>query len=219
MSAAAKTPLTPEQYLQAERLAEQKSEYVAGELFAMAGARRNHNHLAGNFYTELRSLMKAGTCEAFISDMRVSPGHDHYFYPDVTVACSKIKFLDDNKDTLLNPVVIVEVLSPSTAVYDRGGKFFAYRQMPSLQDYILVSQDRVLVEHHARQGDGSWLLREWHQLSDQLKPMSLSKELDPGQVSRGNVGLDATLVREAGTVGPHEDFLTSDGVIVAGVNF
>ncbi|MFT3881689.1 MAG: Uma2 family endonuclease [Gemmatales bacterium] len=173
MSAAPRKPLSPEEYLKAERLAEFKSEYIAGEAFAMAGAKRNHNHLSGNIYSQLRTLMPNGACEVFISEMRVSPNHDNYYYPDVAVACSKIKFLDNNKDTLLNPIVIVEVLSPSTATFDRGSKFFAYRQMPSLQDYILVSQDRVLIEHHARQPDGSWLLREYRQLSDLLRLDSL----------------------------------------------
>lgn len=174
MSAAAKRKITPEEYLKAERLAEFKSEYAGGEVFAMAGVKKNHDRVAGNIYSELHSFLKNNPCEVFSSDIRVSPTGDHYFYPDVTVACSKIKFLDDSQDTVLNAVVIVEVLSPSTAHYDRVGKFIEYRKMDSLQDYVLVSQDQVLVEHHVRQPDNSWLLREFRKLSDSITLASLS---------------------------------------------
>lgn len=173
MSAAPRKPLTPEEYLKAERLAEFKSEYIGGDAFAMAGGKFNHSCISSNIIRSTGNLLAAQSCKVLGSDMRVSPYADSYFYPDVSIACGQTKFLDDKKDTLLNPIVIVEVLSPSTATFDRGSKFFAYRQMPSLQDYILVSQDRVLVEHHARQADGSWLLREYRQLSDLLKLDSL----------------------------------------------
>lgn len=158
MSAAPKIKLTPEEYLKAERLAEFKSEYANGEVFAMAAAKRSHNLLAGNLFSTLHGFLKNNPCEVFNSDMRVSPAGDQYFYPDVSVACSKLKFLGESEDTLLNAIVIVEVLSPSTANYDRVGKFIEYRKMQSLQDYVLVSQDQILVEHHVKQADGSWQL-------------------------------------------------------------
>lgn len=174
MSAAPKVKITPAEYLEAERRAEFKSEFTHGEIFSMAGAGRNHNHLAGNLYSELHAFLKNNPCEVFNSDMRVSPTGDSYYYPDVSVACSKIKFLDNQQDTLLNPSVIIEVLSPSTADYDRGGKFVEYRKIASLQDYVLVSQDQILVEHHSRQSEGSWLLREYRKLSDTMTLSSLN---------------------------------------------
>lgn len=114
-----------------------------------------------------------------MSDMRVSPNADGYFYPDVVVACGKIHFLDEKEDTLLNPTVIVEVLSKSTSNYDHGDKFSEYRSSKTLRDYLLISQDTMMVEHHSRQLDG-WLLQERKLLSDQvtLASLNLSLSLD-----------------------------------------
>lgn len=114
-----------------------------------------------------------------MSDMRVSPNAKGYFYPDVVVACNKIHFLDEREDTILNPTVVFEVLSKSTASYDRVDKFIEYRSIKSLRDYLLVSQETMMVEHHSRQADG-WLLQERKQLSDhiQLASLNLSLGLD-----------------------------------------
>lgn len=166
MSAVRKASLTPEDYLRQERLASFKSEFINGEVFAMAKARRNHNLISLNIEASAKVALSNKSCEVYPSDMRVSPTGKHYYYPDESIACGKIKFLDDTQDTLLNPVVIIEVLSESTAKYDKGGKFTEYRKMASLCDYITVSQDEVLVERHTKQTDGSWLLREWRQLTD-----------------------------------------------------
>src|SRR5579871_1994670 len=103
MSAAPKLKITPEEYLRMERAAEYRSEFLHGELLAMAGANRRHNIIAGNIFAYLHSRLKGTSCQAFHNDMRVSPNADGYFYPDVVVACGKIHFLDEKEDTLLNP--------------------------------------------------------------------------------------------------------------------
>jgi Uma2 family endonuclease len=152
--------LSPEEYLAHERQAAVKSEYFAGRTFAMAGASRAHNLLAGTFLTQINNrLPRARGCEAYVSDMRVKiPATGLYTYPDVSVACPP-EFEDQQRDTLVNPVLIVEVLSDSTEAYDRGDKFEHYRNLPSLREYLLVSQRAVRVDHYVRQDDGTWLLR------------------------------------------------------------
>lgn len=158
---------SPQEYLALERAADVKSEYVDGEIVAMAGASRNPNvitlHIGGELDRQLRGL----PCEAYVSDMRVKVGPTHYTYPDVVVACDDIRFEDDELDTLVNPVAIIEVLSPSTADYDRGGKFTRYRSLPSLQEYVVVAQDRVWVERYSRQGD-MWVLRDFDDIDDTI---------------------------------------------------
>ena len=161
MSSQPKTFLTPEEYLAIERKAEYKSEYCNGEMVAMSGATRKHNVIAGNIHTELNQQLKNRQCEAYISDMRVRiPATGLYTYPDIIVVCGEPKFEDDYFDTLLNPNVLVEVLSPSTESYDRGRKSSYYRTVESLAEYLLVSQDEYKVEQYAKQPDGRWLLTD-----------------------------------------------------------
>lgn len=153
---AAQTHLTPEEYIALERKAipdadTVRSEYVKGKIIAMSGASREHNLITNNISGELRNLLKGSGCETYASDMRVSaPVTPSYFYPDVVVVCEEPRFEDDVFDILLNPIILVEVLSPSTEAYDRGEKFSYYRHLASLQEYILVSQDKVLVERYRR---------------------------------------------------------------------
>ncbi len=159
-SAAVKSRFTPEQYLALERKAAFKSEYFDGCIRAMAGASRAHNLIALNLGSEIRSQLRDRPCETYVSDMRVRTGPSGlYTYPDVVVVCGEPRFEDDELDTLLNPTVIVEVLSPSTEAADRGRKFASYRRLASLQEYVLVAQDRACVERYTRQGD-EWLLTE-----------------------------------------------------------
>lgn len=166
---AEKRKLTAAAYLAVERKAETKSEFLDREVFSMAGVTHRHSLIATNLASELRAGLKGGACQVMNSDMRVlSRSTELYAYPDVSVACGRLKFEGATQDTLLNPQVIVEVLSESTAAWDRGKKFWHYRQIPSLTDYILVSQDTWLVEHYARQGDGSWLLRAYDRKEDAL---------------------------------------------------
>jgi Uma2 family endonuclease len=139
-----------------ERAAEFKSEYVGGEIFMMAGASLRHNRIVLNIGAALSESLATGRCEPFVSDMRVNVGAA-YFYPDVVVVCGEIELVGNIQDTLLNPTVIFEVLSPSTEGFDRGEKFARYAEIPSLQDYILVSQDHCRIEHYTRHADDKWL--------------------------------------------------------------
>jgi Uma2 family endonuclease len=140
-----------------ERKAEFKSEYFDGLITAVSGVSRAHNRIAGNLYRKISDQLENRPCEAFISDLRlrVSPT-GLYTYPDVMVVCGEAEYLDDEVDTLLNPTMVVEVLSPTTESYDRGAKFAHYRQLASLKEYVLVAQNRMLVERFTRQGD-IWL--------------------------------------------------------------
>ncbi len=152
------------QYLQAERQAQTKSEYLAGQVFAMAGASRVHNRIAFNLGGQLYAALRGRDCEAYLGDMRVKVREaSAYFYPDVVVVCGQPQFEDEQEDNLLNPVVIIEVLSPSTEDFYRTEKFFAYQKLTSLREYLLVSQDKVHVEHLIRQPGGEWLKREYTQ--------------------------------------------------------
>jgi Uma2 family endonuclease len=161
MADTTKTILTPEEYLAMERVAESKSEYRAGEIIAMSGASRRHNLTTGNVFASLHQQLRKKNCEVFSNDMRVkvSPA-GLYTYPDVVVACGQIKFENDKKDTLTNPVLIIEVLSESTEAYDRGMKFEQYRKLESLREYVLISQDKPHIEVFTRQQNSHWLLSE-----------------------------------------------------------
>lgn len=155
-----------EEYLTLERSATCKSEYLNGHLVSMARASRRHNLIAGNLLREVSQQLREWPCEAYISNMRVKVSHTGlYAYPDVVIACGEIRFEDSDDDTLLNPTVIVEVLSPSTEAYDRGEKFAHYRRLESLQEYLLVAQDKVRIEHYVRQG-AQWVLSEISDLND-----------------------------------------------------
>lgn len=161
MSAQLKTKLTAQEYLAIERKAERKSEFYDGEMFLMAGATREHNLIVTNIVSELRNQLKGKPCETYPSDMRVRvPATETYTYPDVVVVCDEPQFDDKEFDTLLNPTLIVEVLSRSTASYDRGGKFADYRAIESLKEYVVVAQNRYEIEHHAKQTDGRWMLTD-----------------------------------------------------------
>ncbi|HEV7859329.1 MAG TPA: Uma2 family endonuclease [Pyrinomonadaceae bacterium] len=155
------TYLTPEEYLSIERKAEYKSDYFNGEIFAMTGASREHNLITTNIIGELRQQLKGKSCEVYPSNMRVRvPAARLYTYPDVVVVCGEPKFEDAYVDTLLNPTLIVEVLSRSTETYDRGRKFGYYRTIESLSAYLIVEQDEYKIEQYVKQADGRWLLSE-----------------------------------------------------------
>src|SRR5438067_7919334 len=150
--------LNPEEYLTIERQAEYKSEYVDGVMYAMAGGSERHNLIAGNLVTELNIQLRKAPCRVYPSDLKVRvPNSKRFFYPDVSVVCGDTRFADDERDVVLNPVLIVEVLSESTAAFDRGKKFQSYQQIEALQEYLLVSQDEFVVEHFLRQEDQHWL--------------------------------------------------------------
>ena len=161
MSAIPKTKLTPEEYLEFERKSEIKHEYFDGEIFAMAGAKRRHNVINSNLGGLIWQHLRGKNCESYSNDMRVFvPETGLYTYPDLAVACGEPQFQDEVFDTLLNPILIIEVLSDSTEGYDRGKKFQHYRSIASLQEYILVSSDETRIEKYTRRGDGFWYLSE-----------------------------------------------------------
>lgn len=150
---------TPEEYLAQERVADFKSEYLNGEIFAMAGTSFRHAQIVSNLILEFG---RAGGCRAYASDLRVNvPAMTLFTYPDVIVICDKPRFLDEAFDTLLNPTALIEVLSDSTKNYDRGEKFEHYRKIDSLREYLTIAQDKIYIEHWVRQPDSRWILTEY----------------------------------------------------------
>ncbi|GGH39298.1 hypothetical protein GCM10007423_33620 [Dyadobacter endophyticus] len=159
MTAVAIKMYTQEEYLELERAAEYKSEYYRGEIFAMSGARFNHNRIKENLSIEIGGFLKGKNCESLSSDMRVHiPENTLYTYPDLLIVCGKPEFLDDHLDTLLNPSVIVEVLSPSTGSYDQGKKFYLYQSLKSLTEYVLVDSQQVGAQVYRKSDDGVWFV-------------------------------------------------------------
>ena len=151
--------LTEQDYLAFDRAADYKSEFVDGEIMARAGGGLRHSRLASRLIFEFVRQLKS--CTVYTSDARVrTPKSASYFYPAVSVVCGESLTHDRSDDILINPCLIAEVLSPSTADYDHGKKFARYREIPMLRDYLLIHSTEILVEHYARQADGNWLLSE-----------------------------------------------------------
>lgn len=191
MASLSSTLLTPEQYLEIERKAEYKSEYYRGEMFAMPGASRGHNLIVGNTYALIHRQLRGTEFEAYPSDMRVLVGDTGlYTYPDIVIARHPHFSEAGFPDTLLDPMVIVEVLSPSTEAYDRGKKFEFYRSLESLHDYVLIASERVQVEYFARQPNGQWLLTAAGRLEDSITVECIGCTLHVADVYE-RVGLDA----------------------------
>ncbi len=161
-TAAPKRVLTVAEYLAAEHSADAKHVLWDGETFAMAGASRTHNRLVAALLRELGNRLLNGPCAPFASDQRVRLGSlQRYVYPDVSVVCGAVETDPLDAETILNPCLLIEVLSSSTEAFDRGDKFRAYRELASLTDYLLVTQHARRIEHYTRQADGSWLLRSY----------------------------------------------------------
>lgn len=174
---------SPEDYLRAERLAQSKSEYHGGAIVAMSGASRFHNRIARNLTTLLGNQLRDRPCQNYASDMRVSVrGGANYFYPDIIVTCGKEEFEDDQFDTLVNPVVVIEILSPSTEPYDRGSKFLAYQTIPSLREYVLITPSPRRFEVYRRQEGGAWLYEAWAFSPPPLVLQSIGCTLAPDEV-------------------------------------
>lgn len=175
MSTNRKLYLTPAQYLAVERKQKDKSEYWNGELYAMARASERHNLITTNVVIELGTQLRGQSCKVYPSHMRVQiKATGLYTYPDVVVVCGKPQFEDEENDTLLNPSVIVEVLSKSTETYGRDKKFENYRTLDSLTEYVMIAQDRVHVEHYVRQPDNQWLLSEAKDLQNVVELPTIS---------------------------------------------
>ena len=165
MSSQPKHSYSVEEYLALDREAEYKNEYLAGEIFAMGGASPKHVLIAGNTAREFGNRLRDTNCQVYSADLRVQADVGNaYHYPDVAVVCGRPEYLDKRKDTVTNPLVIVEVLSPATRNYDRGDKFASYRRLDSLREYILIAQEACHVEHFVRK-EGCW---EFTEIDDRL---------------------------------------------------
>jgi len=170
--------LTPAEYLALERKAEFKSEYMDGVVYALAGASPRHNLIVANVIIKLGGQLKGRPCKVYPSDLKVGvPSSGRFFYPDVSVVCGDDEFADDEKDVILNPTLIVEVSSETTAAFDRGKKFLSYQQIGSLQEYLLVSHDEILIEGYTRQGNDTWLYTKVTSLDGNLSLRSVECEL------------------------------------------
>ena len=182
MSFPAQSLYTAEQYLESERQADYKSEFINGRIYAMSGANRIHNQITFNIAGLLHSQIRGRLCEAYIANMRVKiSSTGMYAYPDIAALCGESHFEDTHLDTLTNPTLIIEVLSPSTEAYDRGGKFSHYRKIRSLTDYVLVAQDRCSVERFIRQ-DNQWIFSEATNLTDLVHLHSIQCDLLLGDI-------------------------------------
>ncbi|MFL6284774.1 MAG: Uma2 family endonuclease [Pyrinomonadaceae bacterium] len=151
------TYVTPDEYLAAERLSDYRSEYLDGGVYPMTGGSINHNQITINLILELGAQLRARPCRVLGVDLKVRlPDSRKFFYPDVVAICDELQIHDDRKDIILNPDLVIEVLSPSTEAFDRGAKFRAYQTIESLKEYVLVSQNEPLIEQYVRNGEGKW---------------------------------------------------------------
>ncbi|MGI8640570.1 MAG: Uma2 family endonuclease [Pyrinomonadaceae bacterium] len=178
MSALPKPVYNLDEYLALEESAEYRSQFYNGEIFAMAGASRKHNIAAGNIYANLHFQLRNRPCEIYQNDMRIKVNAEFYTYPDIVVVCDEPQIEKKRGENLLNPLVIIEVLSPSTEKFDRGEKARLYRLMPSLKEYILISQDKPYIEHFVHQENGGWLLTEIAEMSEIFQLPTIFCELN-----------------------------------------
>jgi Uma2 family endonuclease len=170
--------MSPEQYLEIERAAETRSEYLAGAMYAMPGSTFDHAYLVSNSLSAFHAQLRGKACVAFATDVRLFVRqHNLITYPDVFITCRPFQVLDGRKDTMMDATLIVEVLSPSTMKYDRVEKFRYYRALPSFREYLLLAQNEIHAEHHVRQPDGAWLMREYSSLSDEIELPSIGCRL------------------------------------------
>jgi Uma2 family endonuclease len=174
-----KTWFSPEEYLTFERDAQTKHEYLDGEIYAMAGGSPQHNQIGFNATVALGNQIKGRNCRGYTADQKVrSDPQDMFSYPDLTIVCGEPLFHDQQKDVVLNPTVIIEVLSPTTEAYDRTEKFARYRTIQSLRDYLLIAQDRPCIEHFVRQkGKRQWLYNVETELTSSIWIESIKCEL------------------------------------------
>ncbi len=164
-----KTKLTEEEYLSFEKASQSKHEYFQGEIFAMTGANTRHNFIFKNVYGRLAHRLSGKPCQPFGSDMRLNiPENTLYTYPDITIYCGELQSSELDEDTVINPSVVIEILSPSTKEYDRGTKFKLYRAIPTLKEYVLIDTDVVNVEFFTRIENGVWELKEYKFLEEHI---------------------------------------------------
>ena len=176
-------PVTAEEYLTFERAAKDKHEFIGGKIVAMAGATDRHNVIASNVFLEIGIQLKGTKCRAFASDMRVNAKRGNYFYQDIVVTCGERKFEDiKKKDVLVNPTVILEVLSKSTKLKDRNEKFESYILLESLTDYVLIEQDKIKIEHYSRIDEKNWNVRIYTEAGEEMILKSIKCKLSVADI-------------------------------------
>ena len=181
-----KKKLSVEEYLRFERESLEKHEFYEGEVFAMAGAGRRHNKIFSNIFGPLAYLLKGKPCQPFGSDMRVHiPENTLFTYPDISIFCSDVLSSKQDEDTVIQPCVLIEILSPSTKSYDRGEKFKLYRDIPSLKEYILIDTEAIRIEAFRINDKGHWELEEYKQLSEILTIPTLSIHIAVSEIYEG----------------------------------
>ena len=187
---AVKHRMTAAEYLDAEHAAVDHHEFHDGEMLAMAGSTFEHDQITGNAFAALKSALDGTDCRVMTSNMRVRPGpSSRYVYPDLSVVCGPPQFDPDDRrrTTVTNPRIVVEVLSDSTEAYDRGGKFTLYRECETLEEYVLIAQDRPAVEAYHRQPDGTWSFAAWSGLEAVARLRSVEVDLALSDVYAGLV--------------------------------
>ena len=178
--------ITIQEYLEAERAASEKHEYYQGEVFAMSGASLEHNIIFSNLFGELSYKLKGKNYRPFGSDLRIHiPKNTLFTYPDITIICGEPNLTDDKFDTATNPSVIIELLSASTRNYDTGEKFSLYREIDSLQEYILIDSERIHVIKHIRNNDNSWQLTEFKSLGNSFSITTIDLSLALNDIYKG----------------------------------
>jgi Uma2 family endonuclease len=189
MSALRKPMLTVEEYFRLEEAAKTKSEYYRGEMFAMAGASYHHCKITFNIAFRMRLALQGKPCQPLLSELRVEvTSKGLYTYPDVVVVCGDPEFSQKNQQTIVNPSVIVEVLSETTEKYDRGEKFQSYQLIESLKEYVLIGQSGAVAEVFTRQADGTWSYRSFIGLETELEFNSLQIKIPLREVYEGFEG-------------------------------
>jgi Uma2 family endonuclease len=175
--------ISPEEYLEIERVAEYKNEYYYGQILAMSGASLKHNRIDGNIIASIGNFLKGKDCQVLPSNMRVStPSHDSYMYPDVSIVCGEPQLEDNKFDTLLNPAVIFEILSPSTRSIDKGRKFFFYRQILSLKEYIMIDSLKRFIQVARKQMDESWKFEDLNENHANLHIQTINYHLPLSEI-------------------------------------
>lgn len=179
--------ISVEEYLESEIHSLEKHEYYNGEVFAMAGATVEHNRIVSNTFIEIGAQLKGKACVPYSADLRIKEEQSKlYTYPDISIICGEIQKSDDAFDTVTNPTVLIEVLSESTKDYDRGTKFLMYRNIPSLQEYLLVdSTGSIKVEKYSKNEDATWQLSDYENISDKVLLKSIGVELQLGDIYLG----------------------------------
>ena len=193
MGALEKLLISEKDFLEFERASTEKHQYIKGEVFAMSGASIPHNMIHSNMFFEVGSKLKGKKCKPFGSDLRIyNPASSQYTYPDLSVICGKIETTDDKFDTVTNPTVLFEILSPSTRNYDLGSKFELYRQIPSLKNYVTIDSQAISVSLWTKNNDKSWLLIEKKSLNESIYIESINVELQLSDIYE-DVDLDKSL--------------------------